>query len=106
MELHWCQCWRAGIRERPLLTPQTLSRYLESEESSDGLKAASPNVKALESVGTEDFLWLTFLLLKARGSADGFIKSPTTSLLVLLFNISLYHTGLWLSDHGSMSNNP
>lgn len=89
--LQWCQCWRAGIRERALLSPQTMSLWqiLKSEESSDSLKAASPNVNALENVGTEVFLWLTFLLLMARGSADGFIKSPNKQSLLLLLSNTL-----------------
>lgn len=50
--LHWCQCWRAGIRERALLSLQrACGRYLQSGESSDGLKAASSNVNAWKMWG-------------------------------------------------------
>ena len=48
---------------------------------------ASPSVNALENVGTEGFLWLTFLLLRLCGSADSLKKSPNSHPLLLLFNI-------------------
>lgn len=37
---------------------------------------ASLSVNALENVGTEGFLLLTFLLLRVCGSADGLRKTP------------------------------